>query len=216
MMTPGSAGRPRASRIRRSIVLTVTACVPCAFFAQQAQAQQPGQPQPQPQQGFEGYVSEDALQVLYIRNMDVGELGRNEVRGGFFLNEDRDLIGLADMLVDVGMPDRRPYWSLQVGPRVYGALLTIENQDVFAIGFGGKLSYYIGRNRNVSASITAFYAPDIITFGNADNVTDVTVQLETRLTEQTRVFVGYRTFEFDLEIDREVDDGLHVGIRHTF
>lgn len=168
------------------------------------------------EQGFEAYISEDALQALYVRNMDVGELGMNEVRGGFFLNEDRDLIGLADMLVDVGEPDRRPYWSLQVGPRVYGALLSIEDQDVFAIAVGGKLSYFIGRNRSTSVSATLFYAPDIISFGNADNVKDVSIRLETQLTEATRVFVGYRNLEFDLAVDREVDDGMHLGIQHSF
>lgn len=168
------------------------------------------------QQSIEAYLSEDALQVFYGREMDIGELGRNEVRAGVFLNEDRDLIGMADMLFDVGEPDRRPYWSLQVGPRAYGALMTIEDQDVFSIGLGGRLSYFLGRNRASSVSLTAFYAPDIVTFGNADNIKDVSVRLETRLSETTNLFIGYRVFEFDLEIDREVDDNMHVGIRHRF
>ena len=212
MSKPLLAGRPRPSirSLSRAAALFLAFGTPGAALAQQQQATETAR------QGFEGYVSEDALQVLYVRDMDVGELGRNDVRGGFFINEDRDLIGLADMLVDVGEPGRRPYWSLQVGPRVYGALLTIENSDIFAVALGGKLSYSIGPGRRTSASVSAFYAPDIITFGIADNVQDVTIQLETQLTDATRVFVGYRMLEFDLPTDREVDDGVHVGVRHTF
>lgn len=164
----------------------------------------------------EAYLSENAMQVLYGRDLDVGELGTNQVRVGVFLNEDRDLIGMADMLFDVGEPNRRPYWALQVGPRAYGALMTIENQDVFSIGLGGRLSYFLGRNRQSSISLTAFYAPDIVTFGNADNIKDVSVSIETRLSESTNVFLGYRIFEFDLDVDREVDDNMHLGVRHRF
>src|SRR5690606_20391713 len=167
-------------------------------------------------QAVEAYLSEDAMQILYGRDMDIGELGQNEVRIGVFLNEERDLIGIADMPFDVGEPNRRPYWSLQLGPRAYGALMALEDQDVFSIGLGGRLSYFLGRNRASSVALTAFYAPDIVTFGNADNIKDVSVSVETRLSESTNLFIGYRVFEFDLAVDRAVDDNLHVGIRHRF
>jgi len=168
-------------------------------------------------QAVEAYLSENAMQVMYGRDdMDIGELGRNEMRVGIFLNEERDLIGIADMLFDIGEPRRRPYWSLQVGPRAYGALMTVENQDVFSIALGGRLSYYLGRSRSSSIALSAFYAPDIVTFGNADNIKDLSVTLETRLSESTNLFIGYRVFEFDLEVDREVDDNMHLGVRHRF
>lgn len=167
-------------------------------------------------QSVDAYLSEDAMQVFYGRQMDVGELGRNEVRVGVFLNEDRDLIGMADMLFDIGEPARRPYWSLQAGPRVYGALMADEDQDVFSIGLGGRLSYFLGRDRASSVFVSAFYAPDIVTFGNADNIKDVSFGVETRLGDSTSVYLGYRMFEFDLEVDREVDDNMHFGVRHRF
>lgn len=186
--------------------------LPLSAFAQQ----RAGAEQTTGVQLVEAYLSENAMQVMYGRNVDVGEFGRNDIRAGFFINEDRDLIGIADMLVDVGEPDRRPWWSLQVGPRAYGALMAVEDQDVFSIGFGGRLSYFLGRNRMTSLSLTAFYAPDIVTFGTADNIKDVAVRFDTRLTEATNVFVGYRIFEFDLPVDREVDDNVHVGIQYRF
>jgi hypothetical protein len=42
------------------------------------------------------------------------------------------------------------------------------------------------------------------------------VRLMTRLRSGTDVFVGFRVFEIDLPVDREVDDNLHVGLRRSF
>lgn len=204
------ADGPSAPTTRRSTAawVAVIALFPIAALAQQDTQSRA--------QVVEAYLSENAMQILYGREVDVGELGRNQARVGVFLNEDRDLIGIADMLFDVGEPNRRPYWALQVGPRAYGALMAIENQDVFSIGLGGRLSYFLGRNRASSIAVTAFYAPDIVTFGNADNIKDLAVTIETRLSESTNVFIGYRIFEFDLDVDREVDDNMHLGVRHRF
>jgi hypothetical protein len=38
----------------------------------------------------------------------------------------------------------------------------------------------------------------------------------TRLRNGTDVFVGFRAFEIDMPVDREVDDNMHVGFRRTF
>ena len=202
----------RAGARRMRLIVTVLAAVSCApAFGQQGNGNAA-----RVAQGIEAYIGQNALQALYTRNMDVGEFGMNDVRAGFFFNEDRDLILIGDMMVDVGRSERRPNWALDVGPRVYGALLSTENQDIFAIAFGGELSYFFGTARTTSVSISAFYAPDIITFGNADNVRDASIRFETRLTEATRIFVGYRSFEFDLPDVRKVDDGVDIGVRYRF
>jgi hypothetical protein len=54
-----------------------------------------------------------------------------------------------------------------------------------------------------------------LTFGAADNFTDVTLRLRTELSDGADVFNGYRTFEIDTLVDREVDDNLHVGFRFS-
>jgi hypothetical protein len=202
-------------------MLAFSSCTFLATFALPARAQQPSQEQPAVRvtadHAIEMYVSEDALQALYIRELDTRELGPIELRGGVFYNEDRDLIMLADALAEVGEVDRSRRLVARVGPRMYGAFLSQENQDIFGVGLGGELRYYLGRDRSTSVSLTAYYAPDILTFGQADNVKDVGVRLETELRDGTDIYVGFRSFEFDvLGSDREVDDNMHVGFRRTF
>lgn len=205
----GSEKRSGLGRRRTWAVAAAAALLPVLAMAQ-GDEPAPGS------QAVEAYLSEDAMQVLYGQSLDIGELGRNDARVGVFINEDRDLIGIADMLIEIGEQRRRPNWSLEIGPRAYAALMSIENQDVFSIGLGGRLSYRLGRNRAAGISLTAFYAPDIVTFGNADNIKDASIRLEARVSDSTDLFIGYRIFEFDLEVDREVDDNMHLGVLHRF
>jgi hypothetical protein len=162
------------------------------------------------------YISDDALQAQYVRSLDLGELGPTEARLGFFYNEDRDLIGVGDLLAHVGDDVGVRALEVRVGTRVYGAFLAPEDQDVFGIGLGGEAQYFIGSARNTSVTLSLFYSPDIVTFGQADNIKDASLRLMTRLRSGTDVFVGFRVFEIDLPEDREVDDNLHVGLRRSF
>ena len=164
----------------------------------------------------EMYISDDALQARYVRTLDLGELGPTEVRGGFFYNEDRDLIVSGDLLASVGDEIDARRFEVRVGTRVYGAFLALEDQDVFGVGLGGEAQYFFNRSRSTSVQLSLFYSPDIVTFGTADNIKDASLRLITRLRDGTDVFVGFRAFEIDLDVDREVDDNMHVGFRRSF
>jgi hypothetical protein len=179
---------------------------------------QPADPAPTPEgHEIEVYLAENALQAMYTTELDVGDLGMNEIRAGVLLSEGRDIVLIGDMLVDVGQQPERPRWSLNVGPRVYGALLNVENQDIFAVAVGGRLSYLFRQNGRTTMSVSAFYAPDMTTFGNADNVVDAGIRFETQLTPATRIFLGYRSLEFDLlDFKRKIDDDVHIGFRRRF
>jgi hypothetical protein len=166
---------------------------------------------------IEFYISNDAMEAQYVRMLDLGDLGPTEVRGGFFYNEDRDLIGTGDLLAYVGDEVGVSNLEVRVGTRVYAAFLAPEDQDMFGIGLGGEAQYFFRKNRAASVTLALFYAPDIVTFGISDNVKDVSLRLMTRLRSGTDVFVGYRSFEIDMAPeDREVDDNLHVGFRRSF
>jgi hypothetical protein len=165
---------------------------------------------------IEFYISDDAMQAQYVRTLDLAEVGPTEVRGGFFYNEDRDLIAVADLLTSIGDDVDVRRLEVKVGTRVYGAFLAPEDEDVFGVGLGGEAEYFFNRSRTTSIKLSLFYSPDIATFGHADNIQDASVRLMTRLRGGTDIFVGVRAFEIDLPIDREVDDNLHVGFRRSF
>ena len=202
----------------RSVSCLAMALVALPSLAQQQGGRaQPGDGVRTLDHAIEFYISDDALQAQYVRSLDLGDLGPTEVRGGFFYNEDRDLIGIADLLTSVGDAVDVRSFELRVGTRLYGAFLAPEDQDVFGIGLGGEAQYYFGSDRATSVTLGLFYSPDIVTFGESDNIKDVVLRLSTRLRGGTDVFVGFRNLELDLSpSDREADDNMHVGFRTTF
>jgi hypothetical protein len=165
----------------------------------------------------EAYVSDDALQVQYIRELRIDEFGPVEARVGVFYNEQRDLIGIADALVDIGDQARQRRIDVNVGMRFYGAFLNQENEDTFAAGLGGEAQFFLTRDDRMSIKVTAFYGPDILTFGIADNIEDIGARFQMRVRDGTDVFIGYRSLEIDTILGkREVDDNLHLGFRRSF
>jgi hypothetical protein len=163
------------------------------------------------------YISDDAMQAQYVRGLDFGEFGPTEVRAGFFYNEDRDLIAIGDLLALVGDEVDVRSLELRVGTRVYGAFLAPEDQDVFGVGVGGEAQYFFNDRRSASVTLGLFYAPDIVTFGVADNVKDASLRFMTTLRNGTDIFIGFRMLEIDMEPqDREVDDNMHLGFRRSF
>jgi hypothetical protein len=171
-----------------------------------------------PDHAIDVYISEDAVQVMYSRALAMDEFGPVEIRGGAFYNEARDLIAVADGLVQIGEVEPRERLRFKAGPRMYGAFLSLENEDVFSVAIGGEAEYFLGNQQSASIVLAAFYAPDILTFGTADNMSDVSLRINFGLNSATNVYAGYRLFEIETVAsgDREVDDHLHVGFRRNF
>jgi hypothetical protein len=200
-------------------VLALAALLPAAAaFAQQQGAVVTGDHQ-STDQAINAYISERAIQAQYARDLDIRHVGSTTVRAGFFFNEDRDLIFVGDLLAYTGRVqdprDRR--LEFRVGTRLYGAFLNVEDQDVFSIAIGGEAEWFFSKNRGASVLLNFYYAPDITTFGEANDISDTSLRLLLRLNDQADVFVGYRLFTFDQNTgDRDVDDNVHIGLQFRF
>ena len=163
--------------------------------------------------------SDDTMQLRYRdagRNVDVGRGGR--ASGALFLSESRDIVFFGDLLfpADIGAEQLQ----LIFGPRMYAALLEDENNDVLSLSLGGEARFELTSNLAIAAQ--AFYAPDILTFGTADSLTDLSARVEFELQDRLTVFGGMRWFEFELidEIDgsdeRTLQEELFAGMAWRF
>jgi hypothetical protein len=138
----------------------------------------------------------------------------SEVNYGFFLNENRDFVGNAELLFNSNL-ELGPI-SLRVGPQLYAALLGNPNRDnVVAIAFGGEVRYDLIRRYSVALVGSAFYSPTILTFGRANNVNDFIARGEIRILPRMILFAGYRWFKFTLsgEPNERLNNALLVGVR---
>ncbi len=166
-------------------------------------------------------LSNDTMQLRYRdggRNVDVGPGSR--ASAAMFLSEDRDIVFFGDLL----FPGKVGVERLQLlfGPRVYAALLEDENTDVLSLSLGGEARVELSPDGRLAVSGQAFYAPDILTFGTADSLTDFSARIEFEVQPRLTLFGGMRWFEFELidEIDgqdeRTLQEELFGGVSWQF
>jgi YfaZ precursor len=141
-------------------------------------------------------LSNDTLQLRYINNATQLAGETSQLQGTVFLSEDRDLVISAGALFPLDF--RLGNLSVSIGPQIYAALLNEENNDVMAVSAGAKLRYLVLPGINLAVAGEAFYAPDILTFGSADNMTDLSARVEFGLSSRVMAFAGMRWFDIDL------------------
>lgn len=157
-------------------------------------------------------LSNDTLQLRYIGSGDTVGVGGSRLTGAFFLSEERDIVLSAGLLFPADFNIDR--LTLSFGPQLYAALLEEENNDVMAISVGADVRYLLIRSMGLAVAGQAFYAPDILTFGSADKLMDLSARVELNVAPRMLVFGGMRWFEFDLTEgggERTLQEEIFVG-----
>lgn len=165
-----------------------------AFFAHGAQAQQAD---PARSHTAEIALSNDTLQLRYIGSAeDLVNVDSSRVSAAIFLSEERDLVLSGDLMFPADL--NLGALTISFGPRAYAALLEEENNDVLSISLGTEIRLDLNRPAGLAIVGQAFYAPDILTFGSADSLTDLSARAQVRIAPRLIAFGGMRWFEFDL------------------
>jgi hypothetical protein len=163
-------------------------------------------------------LSNDTLQLKYMSGGDlVGVDRRSQLSAAFFLSEERDIVLSGGLLFPADLDLGR--LSILFGPQLYAALLEEENNDVMAMSVGTEMRFLLNRSMRLAVAGHAFYSPDILTFGSADNLTDLGARLELGVAPQLTAFGGMRWFEFDLTEgggERTLQEELFVGFGYRF
>ncbi len=163
-------------------------------------------------------ISNDTMQLRYVTSgRQVGVDSSSRFAGGVFLGEERDLVLSGGLLFPADVGVRR--LQIGVGPQAYAALLEDENDDVLALSVGAEVRFFLDPSRGFAVSGQAFYSPDILTFGSADNLTDLSARVEYRFAPVLQAFAGMRWFEFDLTDgsgERTLQEEVFVGIGYRF
>jgi hypothetical protein len=162
-------------------------------------------------------LSNDTLELRYQGAANFEEVPRSRITAGILLSEERDFVLDGGLLIPANL--RLGPLSLQFGPRAYAALLDEENDDVLALSVGAELRFDIIRRSGLAVVGHAYYAPDILTFGAADNLVDLSARAQIRVAEQLLAFAGMRWLEFDLvegEGERTLMEEVFVGVGWQF
>jgi hypothetical protein len=158
-------------------------------------------------------MSDETAQLRYIDPEEIAGQDDGELAYTLFLSEDRDVVGSAAAMVGTNLSIGE--FDIRVGPQAYVGLLSEENNDVFALSFGVDARLSLARNRGIAIAGSAFWSPDVLTFGSADNLTDFMARAEAQLTNRLLGFAGYRWFELDLldRQERKLQNEIFAGVR---
>lgn len=163
-------------------------------------------------------LTEDVIQGAFIMDAAPVGLPGSDLSFGLLFSDDRDIVLSSGLMVPVLTQDVGPGpITVRIGGRAYGALLADPSDDVFALapGIEGRFALPTGIPTAVVANI--FYAPDIVTFGNADDVVDFNTRFEAQFTERVTGFVGFRLLSFDRDVgEDDIVENFQLGIRVAF
>jgi hypothetical protein len=214
MLIGYASGRHEMGKNMRKNYLAIIALMAVAGVAA-AQSENPGDIP----KGHEIAValSNDTLQLEYISSGKLVGVDNSRFSGAFFLSEDRDIVLSGGLVFPVDFDFGR--LSVLLGPKAYAALLNLENNDVMALSLGVELRFVIDKDLDLAVAGYAYYAPDILTFGSSDNLTDLSAQLELPIAKQMKAFVGLRRFEIDLTEGGgtlTLQDEVFLGLGYRF
>ncbi len=176
---------------------------------------------------LEVLFSKETGEISYIRDGGFINLKDAEVTVGSFLSEDNNIIPYAGLMSEVLKNKINLFnepLTFFIGSRFYAALLTEPSNDIIGLSFGASARYTVRlfKKMPIHLSSTAYYAPEVITSGDNTALFDWhVIRGEIELTDRTRGFLGFRTFEINNHGGGEkdhthLDDEIHLGLRFKF
>jgi len=109
-----------------------------------------------------------------------------------------------------------PGLEFGVGLSVLGG--QVGSADVGALELGGGVRYAPPSYSRFFVAVGIGYAPQIVTFNDADEVLRTLVRLGYELLPEAQIYLGYREWQFELTDGTEVqgDKGGHFGVTFRF
>ena len=166
-------------------------------------------------------LSNDVAEFQYIATMGNMGQGKSEGHAGFLYNDADNAMGDVGLLV-MNTGDSAAIASLGVGIKAVAA--KIERNNSMALAIGGQIRITPADDKKFGIVGQVYYAPDIVTFGDAENFVQTGVRVEYEIMQQAAVYVGYRKIKFDINVlpapvsavGVVLDEGVHVGVRIAF
>lgn len=160
-------------------------------------------------------VNDDAARLTYAWQVPDGKL---RFDAGWLHHQDRGDVGHFGMhLVDLASTGRNPLRG-GLGGKIFYMNSDRIDDDGFALGLGGFLSYTIPRANRITLSGHAYFAPDVLAFGGSGGYHEVEGRVSYNVLREADVYLGarYARADFDRRGDDVIDNGLHIGITLRF
>lgn len=167
---------------------------------------------------FEAALSQETAQFTFRSDSSLIGWGGADLALGIFFNDDSDFVAQGSLL-QMRQPSEDTPLTFGVGVKAYLGHLDDPDQDVAAFAVGGAVKYTIPGTMPMAVYARGFYAPDITSFADIEEVVDFTLGFQIEVLPETVGFIGIRHLEFDTDDEGSYDaddNNIHIGVRLTF
>jgi len=172
-------------------------------------------------EGVIAMLSGDSARFFYSTQMWGQQAGPVELETGIMFNEeDNYLLNLGMMLRNDNLDSPL---ILSLGGRSYFASAnradTNQEFKIVALALGIEVLFVPDNMGGLGLGLHYYYAPDILSGGDAETVSEFAVKLDYQLTPQSNVFAGYQIINADLKNDEgdiDIEEGFMLGFGLRF
>ena len=167
---------------------------------------------------FEAALSTDTAQFTFRSDSSLIGWGGSDLGLGLFYNTDNSLVAEGSLMQMRPASEEMPL-TFGVGVKAYAGSVDHNDDNVVAFAIGGEVRYTIPGTMPMAVYGRGFYAPNITSFADADEVTDLTAGFQIEVMPQTTAFVGIHHLEFGIDNKNDYtadDNNIHIGVRLTF
>ncbi len=159
-------------------------------------------------------LSNDTARFMYITEAFGQDFGRLELEAGFLYNQNGDTLVNAGLLVrgeSVSVP-----LIVSVGARAYYA--SLSQYTVSAIAIGGDLLLSPESWGGLGLGAFFYTAPGVVSFGDADGLTEYGIYVNFQITPQARIAGGYKQIDTTITNGSTVviDNGAYFSLNLSF
>lgn len=173
--------------------------------------------------GVDFRVGSDTAELTFLTQTATFGYGGADIGFGALINEEDDVIANASILVSGSSKGDVKGLHLGVGVKAYigsldGPDAVSLDVDGGAVAIGGRVRYILPSKVPVAVLGEAYFAPDITNISDFDGLIEYRIGLELEITPSALAYIGYRKLEvtFNDNVEYDVDDSAHVGVRFEF
>ena len=167
-------------------------------------------------------VGQDMAELTFLTQTASFGYGGADIGFGALINEYNDVVASGSILVSGSSTGNVNGLHFGVGAKAYVGVLEGPNDvldiDGGAVAIGARVRYVFSGSMPIALLGEAYFAPEVTSLSEWDGLAEYRLAVEFEITPSARAYLGYRLLEvtFDDNVDYDVDDAAHVGVRFEF
>ena len=162
-------------------------------------------------------LSNDSVRVRYGKDISTSPQGRKEVGvGALFNNNDNTMLDAWFHITDEA-GSKAPGLDASVGFKAY--LGKTKHREYLGLGIGGELLYRPVQNNRILLSAGGHFAPNIVTFLDADNLWEINLRVGYEILPAAIAYISYQNVRVNfsgVEDEQVVQRGSQLGLELRF